>query len=222
MLNLVKKKIEAVYSRFVDHPYRMQHIQIMEREVLGSCQSLLDLGCGDGNHVASLGGHLNRMVGVDLFEPSLILARKKNIYQEVFSQNVLEVGNVFPNNSFDCVIAFDLIEHFNKADGYRLMNIMEKIAKKKVIIFTPNGFLPQTPFANNQFQVHLSGWTPNKMRSMGYHVYGIHGLKGLLGERQIPRFRPHRLCITLSVITQIICLQAPEIAFQILCIKEIG
>ncbi len=221
MLNSIKKKVEVAYSRLVDNPFRMQHIHILEKEVLGSCQSLLDLGCGDGSHVASLSERIDYMVGVDGFEPSLLLAREKEIYKELYSINVLDVGEMFPENSFDCVIAFDLVEHLTKSDGYRLLHIMEKIAKKKVIIFTPNGFLPQTSFDNNKFQEHLSGWTSNEMKSLGYAIYGIHGLKGLLGERQMPKFRPHRLCKSLSVLTQILCLQIPKIAFQILGVKEI-
>ena len=43
---------------------------------------------------------------------------------------------------------------------------MEKVARKKVIVFTPNGFVPQRPYDGNPFQEHLSGWSVDEIHEL--------------------------------------------------------
>jgi hypothetical protein len=93
--------------------------------------------------------------------------------------NVSDIANEIPDRSFDCVVALDLIEHLTKEDGRRLLRAMERIARRKVVIFTPQGFLPQHAVGRNEFQRHLSGWEVDEMRGMGYRVIGISGWKPL-------------------------------------------
>jgi len=76
----------------------------------------------------------------------------------------MEIGRNFKENSFDCVLASDVIEHFSKEEGYKLIEMMEKIARRKVIIYTPNGFLKQGEYDNNPWQVHKSGWNVKEMK----------------------------------------------------------
>ena len=58
---------------------------------------------------------------------------------------------------------------------------MERLASKLVVIFTPNGFLPQKS-KDGDLQQHLSGWTAQEMREHGYNVIGMFGRKSLRGE----------------------------------------
>jgi len=56
--------------------------------------------------------------------------------------DVLEIEVHFGWDSFDVVLVFDLIEHITKENGEKLIRQLENIARDKVIIFTPNGFMP--------------------------------------------------------------------------------
>jgi len=194
---------------------------MLEREVVGSCQTLLDIGCGEGSHVCGIASQIEYSVGIDSFGPSLEIAKQRGVYTETKLMSASDVRNVFDNDSFDCVVAFDLIEHLEKADGWRLLRNMESLATKKVIVFTPNGFLPQGPLHDNKYQVHRSGWSVSEMRMCGYRVFGIHGIKPLLCETSSPRWKPKKFWKALSVLTQPLCLGLPKIAFQIFCVKEI-
>src|SRR5690606_39271726 len=107
-----------------------------------------------------------------------------------------------------------------KDDGYLLLEKMEKIAKKKVIVFTPNGFLKQGEYDNNPWQVHLSGWEVDEMETRGYKVYGLGGLKELRGEYSIIKYKPKIFWTLISDITQLFLKNRPKKAFQILCVKE--
>ena len=100
--------------------------------------------------------------------------------------------------------------------------MMEKIAKNKVIIMTPNGFLPQGIYYNNPWQVHKSGWTVKEMKKRGYKVIGINGWKPLRGECARLRFWPKYFWLRISEITQFFVRNKPEKAFQILCVKTKG
>ena len=131
------------------------------------------------------------------------------------------MDKLFQARSFDCVLASDLVEHLPKGDGSRLLYAMEQIARKKVIVFTPNGFLPQGILNENEGQRHLSGWRTDEMRERGYRAVGVHGWKPLRGEQSLPRWSPRDLWGLLSVLTQKLFERVPEHAFQIMCIKNL-
>ena len=115
--------------------------QEIEKELDG-CTSFLDIGCGTNTPIRKYSKKYYS-VGVDGFEPSIEESKKKGLHTEYCIMDILDIDKKFKEKAFDCVVALDLIEHLEKKVGVKLIEVMEKIAKKKVIIFTPNGFLPQ-------------------------------------------------------------------------------
>jgi 2-polyprenyl-3-methyl-5-hydroxy-6-metoxy-1,4-benzoquinol methylase len=145
---------------------------------LDNCQSVLDLGCGPSSPIKS--PSLNfYSVGIAVFEPSIQESKRKGIHNEYFLMNLLDIDEKFQQNSFDAVVAFDLIGHIEKKEEIRLIGMMEKIAKKKVILSALNGFLAQKMYGGNIWQIHKSGWETKEMRERGYRVIGINGWKRL-------------------------------------------
>ncbi len=194
------------------------HYHTELEKAIGECTSILDVGCGSNSPLQ----HIPRKffaVGVDAFAPSIEQSRKSKIHNEYCQLDVIDIDKKFAPDSFDCVMALDVIEHLTKQDGLKLLSAMERIAKKRIIIFTPNGFLPQPP-DGNPWQKHKSGWTVEEMKAHGYTVIGINGWKPLRGENADIRFWPKRAWLRISNITQIYVRNKPEKAFQILCIKD--
>jgi hypothetical protein len=72
-------------------------------------------------------------------------------------------------------VAFDLIEHLSREDGYKLLYEVDRISAFASLIFTPNGFVWQPPTEKNSFDAHLSGWTPSEFRRMGWSKLKGHG-----------------------------------------------
>jgi hypothetical protein len=204
--------------RSVFPPFR----SLLAREVVGSCDTLLDLGCGRQSPVKEFSRGLSRVVGVDRHVPYLEESLAAGIHHEYRQADVLEIGSVFEPGSFDCVVALDLIEHLPKEEGLRLIPLMERIARKKVIIFTPNGFLEQRAYDDNALQEHLSGWSPAEMRALGYRVIGVNGWRPLRGERGVIRWRPEWLWRNVAFASQAVTVSRPESAFQILCVKDLS
>jgi SAM-dependent methyltransferase len=185
------------------------------------CRSLLDVGCGVASPIGTLGILNLKLVGVDLHLPSLKSSKQEGLHDLYVQMDALTIADVFGANSFDCVIALDLIEHFTKDDGYRLIEAMEAVARKRAIIFTPNGYLPQIPIDDNLLQEHQSGWDYLEMAKLGYKVYGIHGWRSLRGERAEIRFKPRLLGMYLAKLTQLVVESRPKYAFQIMCVKSL-
>ena len=201
--------------------YMRQAEAAVQAEIVGQCETVLDLGCGSDSFIGPIKDRLTRSVGTDLFKPSLDISRAKGLHHEYFKLDVLEAADQFGPGSFDCVMAIDLIEHLEREDGIRLIEQMEMMARKKVIIFTPNGFLPQEPYDGNPWQRHISGWGVAEMRGRGYRVIGINGWKPLRREFARVRWRPKSLWNVISIISQIFTTRNPRHAFQILCVKEL-
>jgi cyclopropane fatty-acyl-phospholipid synthase-like methyltransferase len=187
---------------------------------IADSKTVLDVGCGSNSPLSLLGKRFVRSVGVDGFAPSLEMSAAKKIHDEYVQANILELDSKFQPNSFDCTMAIDVIEHLEKSQGLEFIQQMEQIASNRIVLVTPNGFQPQAEHSGNLYQRHLSGWTAEEMRGMGYKVIGLNGWKPLRGEFAMPRFYPKILCSALSRLSQPLVRNHPEHAFHLLCIKE--
>ena len=205
-----------------EQPFFTGYLKLLEDEILTGCRTLLDIGCGGGGPVSSFSRKLAFSVGVDTYAPAIEAARQKSSHHDYVVANVADLASKFPPKSFDCVLAFDVIEHLDKDVGLKLLDQMECISRKKVIVFTPNGFLPQGALGGNPFQVHRSGWTAGEFRQRGYRVRGVHGLRWILGEQSEPRWKPKTMWRTVAVATEPILARMPSCSFQLFCVKDIS
>jgi ubiquinone/menaquinone biosynthesis C-methylase UbiE len=183
---------------------------------------LLDVGCGERSPLHLFSREIPRTVGVDAHGPSLEASRRAGIHTDYVQTDVTGIGERFEPRSFDCVVLLDVIEHLSKEDGERMLEAMERIARRKVIVFTPNGLLPQPPEPGNPLQEHISGWTAEEMRRRGYEVTGIAGWKPLRGPYVKPRWRPHAAWERIALLTERRYESRPDDAFQILCVKRLA
>ncbi|MCA9733118.1 MAG: class I SAM-dependent methyltransferase [Leptospiraceae bacterium] len=190
---------------------------------VSDCKTVLELGAGKNSYLRQL-NKIFHITAIDLFEPSIESAKENNVYDEYIKGDVKQILNIVEPKSFDCVAAFDLIEHLSKEDGNKLLENMEKIARKKIVIFTPNGFLIQPPHDNNPFQEHLSGWKFDEMEKAKFKVIGINGLRNLRGMFSIPKIHPYEFGVFISNISQIILnfFRLQKYSFAILCVKSVS
>jgi SAM-dependent methyltransferase len=187
---------------------------------LADCDSVLDVGCGASSPLRFLS--CKRLVGVDAYVPDLDRAREQRTHDSLIVADGQDLRSLFKPNDFDACVALDVIEHFSKADGLALLETLEVIAKRKVVIVTPNGFMPQPSKVHGDFQKHLSGWEPDEMKELGYRVIGLDGLRYLRTDHHRLRFRPAPLWAVVSWLTQYaLCRYYPSTAAAILCIKDL-
>lgn len=211
-----KAMARRVYKRFFG--VSMGEYERSLRAACAGCHTLLDVGCGEKSPLERVARRMEHSVGLDAFAPAIEASRALGIHDDYVLGEAQHLSELFKPKSFDCVAATDLIEHLERGEGLKLLDAMESLARRRVVIFTPNGFLAQEPFGGNEFQRHRSGWSVPEMRARGYRVIGINGWKPLRGERALVR-KPRFLFEPISFLSQPLMHQRPELAFQILCVK---
>jgi ubiquinone/menaquinone biosynthesis C-methylase UbiE len=203
-----------VYSRIVPNYY------FLLRKEVKSCRTVIDLGCGNASPLKYIKSKNQYTVGVDRFEPYLKKSKERFIHDKYIKSDILKLD--LPAKSFECAMALDVIEHFEKKEGWKLINAMERLAQKKIVLVTPNGFVPQEIIDSNLYQQHKSGYNYTEMKKMGFRVYGVNGHKALRKEEANYRYSPRWIWFIISEITQLYTCFFPKNAYQILCVKKAG
>lgn len=195
------------------------YYQSLEKN-LKNAESVLDVGCGGSSPLGKVKKTF-RSVGLDIFEPSIKKSKKAKIHDDYKLGDIKKVNTFFKPKSFDAVVALDIIEHLTRKEGLDLLEKIEKIAKKEIIILTPNGFTNQDPYDNNPFQIHKSGWTAGDFRKRGYRVFGMRGLRFIRGECATIKYKPWFFWGTISVLSEVFTYFFPYFAYQLFAVKEI-
>ncbi len=93
---------------------------------------ILDIGCGDGEYTSLFCKNGNEVIGLDL----------KNYVKPEYKKFEFVKGNAkdlpFPNESFDLVISFDVIEHVEDDEAF-LAEAYRVVKKRgRILLETPN------------------------------------------------------------------------------------
>jgi len=219
MKKTFKKIIEIVFLEKLF--YRVFFLNILQKHFKGQ-HKVLELGAGRYSYIKQIDKSI-KLTAIDLFDPSIGFANENRVYDFYIKGDVKKLNDIIPPKSFDTVVAFDLIEHLTKEDGLILIKDMSNVAKNKIIIYTPNGFLPQPAHDNNPFQEHISGWSFDEMKKLGFKVYGINGHKKLRNMFALPAIKPQIMGNFFSNISMLFLklFRREELAFAILCIKNV-
>lgn len=177
--------------------------------------TVLDVGCGNGSRSAPHA--LARAIGVDVHFASLVKVQNEKS-RLATACGALEVLP-FADCAVDAVVALDVIEHFTKERAEGLLDEFERVARRAILLLTPNGYVPQAGTPGNPFMEHLSGWSTADLKALGYSVSGVNGWRPLRGSFAAPRFGP--VGRALSMASQPIVRRFPEQAFHLLAVKNI-
>jgi SAM-dependent methyltransferase len=213
-LNLALESFYHILSPLYNQMF-LDWTRYLRRE-LGKSDTVLDLGCGYNSPLQYC--DIAFSVGVELFDPYLEESRKKAIHNEYIRADIREID--FKPKSFDVVLAIEVLEHLAKDEGHELIQKMELWARKKIILTTPNCYLHQDTYDDNPLQRHLSGWSADELKKMGFKVYGVNGWRRLKGYKGAIKYRPQFLWLRISAISQWIAYYYPKMAFQLFAVKK--
>ena len=148
--------------------------------------TILDIGSGSGQYGVLLRTHLDQeriydlKTGVlrpkgewptviDAIEgnPALITPVHRFCYNEVFIEEALTRLGALPDRSYECAIAIDIIEHFEREDGFRLLNEMRRVASV-ALVSTPKVFKAQH-FEIAPLEDHRSLWERTDLENTGFY-----------------------------------------------------
>ena len=149
--------------------------------------SCLDLGCGAGNLLLvlkTLG--FDNLIGIDLGPEQIAIARARGV--TAIQANVLEYLKT-SDQSFDLILAFDIIEHFAKDEVLEVLGLIWKCLKPggRLIIQTPNALSPWASHIRYNDLTHewifgpsclastlrLCGFKDVELREVGPYIHGI-------------------------------------------------
>ena len=158
------------------------------REEVPNPKTILDVGMGFGalgflvREYFEAKEHLRftkadwqiELVGIEVYK-KYISVLQRHLYNRVIIGDVFEVIDTL--GMFDAVMMGDIIEHFTKRDGHRLLRQLFTHTKN-ILISTPYGYKRQGAIGKNRHETHKSGWMMNDFG--GYRV---------IKKKVIPRIR---------------------------------
>lgn len=179
---------------------------------------VLDVGSSDGSGSAVL---VDRSVdAVDIHRPSLVAAQSAGRRGLCVQADVLSMP--FRDGAYDLVTALDVIEHFTKDEGLRLLDELERVCHGFVVVQTPRGFVPQAGRPGQPWMEHKSGWMPVDLEERGYEVNGTGALGVLRHHRYPASFRLGALGKLAGILATPIARRVPQLAFDILAVKQVA
>lgn len=145
----------------------------------------VDIGCGQSSHLSAFRPQIVT-VGVDAFPEAVEASRAAGVHDhyrvlDLLKDDPAAVLEPFGGEQVDLVTLYGVIEHFPKADGFKLLERCERLTSKFILVETPNGFVEQGPEFGNEMQRHRSGWFVHDFEGLGYTVHGTTGTKLLRG-----------------------------------------
>ena len=191
---------------------------------------ILDIGGGSGKLWTenSCLVHLieKKILQVNIFDAQIPETNKNSVltfHQGFVPEDLAKVKK----KTFDLVLAIDLIEHLPRDKGYLMLYQMERLSKHFCFIFTPNGFVYQSPDPLNIFNAHISGWTPKELKEFGYTKFRGHsGLKFFFGAHGLPKWEfnsriLHNVWVLTHLVSRILVTRFPGKSFAFSGIKRV-
>ena len=200
---------------FKDYDYR----RWLKRD-LEDCDVILELGCGSNSPLIQIGVS-HRTDAVDIWQPYIDMHNRSGTYRHCNLGNLL---NLNTDDKYDAVVICDVLEHLKKedVDATMLFAKLEAIATKKIILFTPNGYVDNDEVDGDPFQKHLSAWEPEDFTSRGYKVVGATGLRWLFGKASRPKYHPYSVCSIIGMLSEPLVYHRPKLAWHSYAVKELS
>lgn len=153
----------------------------------GSGVSCLDLGCGAGDQLVALQSlGFDNVIGVDIGPEQVMIAQSRGLQ---VAQGDLTDYLQTSERAFDLILAFDIIEHFAKAEVLELLQLIRQRLKPGgcLILQTPNALSPWAAHCMYGDLTHelifspqcitstlqLTGFKEIKVREVGPLVHGF-------------------------------------------------
>ncbi len=212
------RKLYNAFSRYCI-PNLVYHLRCLIRRNA----SVVDLGCGPSSPLRFV--RKGRSLGVDAGKDAIAESKRQNIFSDYL---VADITKHKFTQKFDVACAFDVLNMLDKKDSLKLLNKMEHMAKR-VVVLVPNGVLAEPAnmeaVAKSKYKTEFkylryrSSWTAKEMRRLGYKVIGINGLKLLRTSNAVPRIPI--IGVLLSDFSQYFVQYFPSMAFHLLCYKDV-
>ncbi|MCK6616498.1 MAG: class I SAM-dependent methyltransferase [Cyclobacteriaceae bacterium] len=141
--------------------------------------NVLEIGCGEGRGVALLSKKAESFTAVDKLDEALAKLRIKFPQAKFIAMNLPPLTGL-PDNAFDCVVSFQVIEHI-KNDRLFLQEIHRLLKPGGVaLITTPNRKMSLT---RNPW--HVREYLADELTALAASVFSQVEMKGITGNEKV-------------------------------------
>ena len=134
-----KKYKKEKYIHNFTYEQRKQHINhLLIKEYLKYINNnVLHIGCNGGSTTRLIADYVNQVIGVDIQEDAIRVARKNYPNIKFETENLFNFS--FNDNNFGGVYLLDVIEHLYEEDVNKGLKEIKRVMKPKsyMLIFTP-------------------------------------------------------------------------------------
>lgn len=151
---------------------------IYVQEATKNGESLLSLCCGIGLELSGLS--TQDVTAVDIHQAYLDQVHHRCPQAKTVCSDAWEYIKDQPDNSVDVVSLIDCVEHMTKEVGLKVIKKAKKVARKQVLLFTPEGYLKNEPHnawgieGGDEYQLHKSGWEVLEIKDLGFDLVQTH------------------------------------------------
>jgi len=129
--------------------------------------TVLEIGCAFGRMIKYIPNDI-KYTGIDISKTLIAKARENYPTVDFIEDDILKIDGHW-DKRFDTVMAFQVLEHFDKETFHKLMQKIKNIAKHNLIFSVPRG-MPSESAENNDG--HLIGWEDEIDLGMELGKYG--------------------------------------------------
>jgi predicted TPR repeat methyltransferase len=128
---------------------------------------VLDVGAGDGKWGGILKGKVKKIVALEVWLPLIEPLLQSGLYDEVIEGNV---RGFLDWDRFNTVILGDVLEHFCRKKGMRLVETL-KLISADVYLTIPISPCPQDGMVyGNPYETHHEQWKHEELTALGFKL----------------------------------------------------
>lgn len=143
---------------------------------------LLEVGCGEGRGIDLLLPRVTSFSAIDKIAPVIDELKKKYPTATFVNGNIPPLA-AFAENSFDCVVSFQVIEHIQNDVAY-----LKEIHR----VLKPDGFAlittPNRPLSLSRNPWHIREYTADELTNLAKGIFSKAVMKGIGGNDKVMQY----------------------------------
>ena len=161
------------------------HQRLLKAYVLAQDQvsgDLLEVGCGEGRGIDWLLPKVKSYSAIDKIEPIIAQLKEKYPQTKLISGNIPPLS-AYADNSFDCVVSFQVIEHIE--DDKLFLQEISRVLKPNglALITTPN-----RPLSLSRNPWHVREYTALELSNLAKQFFSQVEMKGITGNEKVMQY----------------------------------
>jgi len=141
--------------------------------------NVLEVGCGEGRGVSLLMEKASSFTAVDKIEEALKILRERFPQGKFVSMNIPPLGGL-TDNTYDCVVSFQVIEHIQN-DTLYLKEIHRVLKPGGIALFTT----PNRKLSLSRNPWHIREYLAAELKQLAQGIFSHVDMKGITGNEKV-------------------------------------